>query len=394
MTQALKGISAVSLRPEAPPACEDREVRDLLALASRKTRHGRADLFNAISDLFERRGDTLQEGERQLMLEILRRLSQEVERSVRASLARRVAGNPALPAGLATLLASDDIEVAYPILVESAVLRDPDLIEIIRHRSMQHRLAVSVRPGLGEAVSAALVECGEEDVIVSLLSNTTARIGQDVMQHLVEESRRTDRYRQPLVSRDDLPRELARRMCAWVSAALRHHIVRHYEIDVHDLDDQLSGVVGEVGGQTDAEAAAESAAARLIDKLHGAGELTARFAVKALGQGQTTLFELTLAKLADLRPTLVRRIAYEPGGEALAVACRAIDVDPAAFLTIFKLTRKARGVGEELDQVGLRRLGRLYEQTSREAAEVVLRSWRRDKDYLAALRTLEGFTGA
>ena len=53
---------------------------------------------------------------------------------------------------------------------------------------------------------------------------------------------------------------------------------------------------------------------RLIEKLHAAGELTPAFAFGALQQGRIRLFELTLAKLAELRPVVLRRMLYETGG--------------------------------------------------------------------------------
>ena len=128
MSEALSAARIASTPMPVSTAGLDSEVGSLLALATKKSRQGRADLFTAISDLFERRGDTLSEAERELMLDILRRLTGEVERAVRAELARRVSDNERVPQQLLTLLANDEIEVAYPILAQSVVLRDPDLI--------------------------------------------------------------------------------------------------------------------------------------------------------------------------------------------------------------------------------------------------------------------------
>ena len=385
MGEALGGTSAVA---RSSTAAIDAEVGGLLAMAAKKDRQGRADLYGAIADLFERRGRALGDTERALMLDILRRLTGDVERAMRAALARRIAGNPEVPAELVALLASDEIEVAYPILVESALLRDPDLIEVIRHRSMQHQLAISVRKELSENVAGALVSGGHEDVIVSLLNNPGARISDDVMQHLVEESRRIDRFQRPLVGRRELSDRLARRMCAWVSAALRQHIAAHFDVDTRALDQDLSDIVA--AGVPD-DPAATSAAQRLVDKLHSAGELTPRFVIKSLSQGQITLFELAMGKLTDLEPVKVRRIAYAPGGEALAVACRAIGIDRAAFANVYKLTRHAIGGAEVDDHVGVKRLTKFYDNVSKEAAQAVVKQWALDDDYTAALANLGTF---
>lgn len=371
-----------------PAAIADAEVRRLFDLAREKSRAGRAGLFAAIAELFERRGDDLHAAERRLMGEILRRLSRDVEKQLRAKLAERLAARPEAPRELLLMLASDEIEVAYPILVESPALRDVDLIEVIRHRTLQHQLAVAIRKDLSETVSEALVETGCEDVIVALLSNPDARISATVMQHLAEESRRVDRYQTPLVRRPDLPKELARRMCMWVSAAVRKHIVEHYAIDPHDLDDEIDGAAREIALEAEAEAEGQSPAHSLVQKLHDAGELTPGFVLKSLSQGQITLFELSFARLTGLRPVLLRRIVYEPGGEGLAVLCRAIGVDAQVFLSMYRLTRKARAIVGQPSAGELKQLSDFYVEMTVDAAKLLLRKWLRDKDYLDALRAL------
>ncbi len=370
----------------------DDEARRLFELAREKTKSGRASLYDAISDLFERRGEELDERERELMLEILRQLSREVEMSVRKKLASRLAKRTDAPYDLMVMLANDRIEVAHDILVESPIIRDAELIEVIRHRTSQHQLAVAVRKDISEDVSGALVDNGSEDVIVTLLNNPDAQISATVMEHLVEESRRVDRYQNPLVKRQDLPNRLAAKMCNWVSAALRMHIVENFDIDVHDLDDEIAQTVGEItksdGDQSTDDDVVDTAAQKLIDKLYDAGELSPRFAVKSLSQGQITLFELSIAKLTGLRIRLTRRIIYEPGGEGLAVACRAIGVDRAVFVSMYRLTRKSRPKLDDPTDEDIRRLVEFYDRISADDAQLVLRKWLRDPDYLAALREL------
>ena len=59
------------------------------------------------------------------------------------------------------MLANDDIEVAYPILAFNKVLQDADLIEVIRHRTLEHQLVIAIREDVSEAVSDALVRTGK-----------------------------------------------------------------------------------------------------------------------------------------------------------------------------------------------------------------------------------------
>ena len=365
-----------------PPT--DEEARRLFELARTKTRDGRESLYDAIAEMFERRGDELDHHERDLMADILARLSHDVEMSVRAALANRLSSKPDAPAELINMLANDEIQVAYKILSSSPVLRDTDLVEVVRHRTLQHQLAVAIRRDLTEDVSAALVETGNEDVIVTLLNNQDARISSTVLEYLAEESKRIDAYQKPLVRRPDLPSQLAEKMYAWVSAAVRKYIVENFEVDVHDLDDELSRSMEDaIVSKPDEE---EAAAVRLVEKLNDAGELTPEFVLKSLRQGQISLFELSFAKLTGLRPVLMRRIIYEPGGEALGIACRAIDIDRPTFLLIYRLSRRAQTDGASLSKTEVVTLSRFYDQTTREAAFLVLRRWQRDQSFLNALR--------
>ena len=58
-----------------------------------------------------------------------------------------------------------------------------------------------MRAEVSAAVSASLVETGEETVIKRLLDNHNAEIARDTMAHLVEQSRRIDSLQKPLVHR-------------------------------------------------------------------------------------------------------------------------------------------------------------------------------------------------
>jgi len=194
------------------PPVRDSEVGELFKLAQEKSKEGRGSLYKAIGDLFERQADELQTVERAMMIEILERLSLDVELSVRSGLANRLSENGDAPNDLIHMQANDEVQAAYKILASSPILHDSDLIEVVRHRSMQHQLAVAIRKDVSEEVSAALVEAGTEDVIVTLLNNQDARILADVLDHLAEESKRVDNYQKPLVRRPDLPTELAERM--------------------------------------------------------------------------------------------------------------------------------------------------------------------------------------
>lgn len=368
----------------------------LLALARLRSDEGRAELFAVIGDLFHDRNDVLSAQERALMLDILEKLMRDVARDVRRRLALKLADAPGLPRELAILLANDEIDVATPILMRSPALQDVDLIEVIRHRSRQHILAVAMRRDISGTVSDALVETGDRDVIRTLLENQDAVIARATLAFLVEQSKSVDEFQEPLVRRRDLPADLARRMVYWVAAALRHALTQRFQIDIDTLDDRLEPVVKEEAAQAVAEAEAETAADVLTRALGDARQLTPRLLLQTLRRGEVLLFEAMFAEMSGLRLKLVSRLAYEPGGQGLAVAARGTGLNREEFATIFLLTRRARqGQGQGgMGQGGFApaELGRaleFFDRLSHAAAETVLNRWRRDPDYLFAIRSIE-----
>ena len=342
----------------------------------------------------------LSERERALMSDILGKLIGQFEQAVRKELAMRLADSAAVPSDLVVLLANDEIEVARPILLHSMVLSDEELIEIIHRRTMEHQLAIAMRRSLSARVSAALAETENVDVVKALLENDQAEISAATMEYLVEESRRVDDYQEPLLRREHLDPRLARRMYWWVSAALRSYIVRHFDIDLAQLDDEieetiarLAGCHGQAGtGDGESRPAAQPAAqfqgGKLAAQLARAGLITPELLVRTLRQGQILLFEHLFAAATGLDPVRVGRILLDPSARMLTIACRAIDMDREHFAAIY-LLRHQGSDRRVRDPRELSRIMRLFDSISVADAVQVVRQWRRDPAYVAAIEQIE-----
>lgn len=283
------------------------------------------------------------------------------------------------------MLANDDVEVAGPILLKSGVLRDADLMEIIKHRSTEHRLKIAGRNGLSEEVADALVENGEEDVIEALLNNDDAVLSRRASEYLVEESRRIDRFQEPLLRRPDLPPALGHRMFWWVSAALRKHILEAYAIDESALDEVIQESSRSPVGLPPATKRRASQAEKLVSDLADRGELSEQFLLRSLRQQYASAFTAGLARMADLDPKMAQRIVFDPGGEALTVACKAIGMDRAVFAPIFLLVRQIVDGGGAKDATVVEHVLRIYDRLAQDRAQHVLRFWQRDADYIEAI---------
>jgi uncharacterized protein (DUF2336 family) len=377
--------------PIAPPAPASGavDVDNLIQLARNKSAAARNELAGAINDLFLGKHDVLTESERALMTDILRHLIHDVEMTVRRDLAERLAHNPHAPRDLLKTLANDQIEVAHPILSRSQVLHNFDLIEIIHHRTMEHQLAIAMREDVPEEVADALVETGKGDVIAALLENPSARISRATMEYLVEQSKRIDRFQNPLVARPDLGPDLAKKMYWWVSAALRQHIVENFEVDPTDIDNTIESTVTEALRQAEDYDPTKTKPFELADRLAEAKGITPKLLIESLRHGEINLFEALFVKLTAIRLTLARRILFEAGGEGLALACKAVGIERRDFASIFVLSRRARPGKTPLGSAELTKVLEFYDSLDANAAQAVLSRWRRDPSYLDSIRRME-----
>ena len=358
----------------------------LVRLARDRSDAGRKAFADALSDLFVADGDSLGAPERTLMYEILHRVIRDIELAMRAEVSRQLAGQPDVPRNLAMALANDEIEVAYPILTLSTVLLDEDLIEVAHERTLEHQAAIATRPEVSEAVCGALVELGDESVITTLLKNPNAHIAGATLEYLVEESKRVNALQEPILRRADLPGDLAARMVFWVSAALRQYILDNFAIDEGTIDDALEATALDIIRSAPPRRRQSS---RLAAALGAEGALSPELLVSALRDGEMRLFVALFERMTGLSERLIMDLAREPGGEGLAIACKACGVGKAYFVAIFALLRRLRPGGERQIGQELRNVMSRYDRVADDAAKEIVLRWRRNIGYLAAIRDLK-----
>ena len=248
-------------------------------------------------------------------------------------------------------------------------------------------LAITMRRNVSETVTQALVDAGHEPVIISLLKNANAKISETTMEYLVEQSQRVDSFQEPILNRDDLNPQLAKRMFLWVSAALRQHIISEFDLDKSTVDELLEQVTSEeISGKPLPE---KKKVDQLADVLKDEGLVTVDMLLTALNEGEVPLFIALFSKVTKLREHLVQRLLFEQGGEGLAITCKAIGMSPDEFARLFELSKVAKAGTQEEIEKRLPLVASFYEATPRKAAIDVLRLWHRGSDYLGALRELD-----
>src|SRR5690606_36938397 len=91
----------------------------------------REEIYLAVASLYRIQGAGLNQRERELMRDILRRLTRDVEMAIRVALAQRLTEDTSAPHDLILLLVDDSIEVARPLILHSPLLTESDMLRLI-----------------------------------------------------------------------------------------------------------------------------------------------------------------------------------------------------------------------------------------------------------------------
>lgn len=351
----------------------------LVALARDRSTPARRALVEAVTEIPEAADALTSQRERKLMFDILRRLVHEAEMVVRRTISLRLSEMEDAPRDLVRVLANDKIEIAYPILTKSGALDDDDLIEIIEHRTFEHQLAVSIRSNISESVSDALVDTGDKNVIKCLLQNTTSEISRSTMEYLVEQSEREDIFRDPLVRRQDLGKDLAERMFLWVSQSLREVIVKDWDLDERTVERLITDAGKRNWQDTDTVEERQNKAQKLAEALDEQGLLSQESMMRILRNGDVALFVAMFGRFTKLEDGFVKRILFDPSGRALAAACISSGIDEEGFRTIYGFARKARSPANK-GRRDFQEALYYYARTPTEAANDIVKRWQEHPD--------------
>lgn len=322
----------------------------LLDLARSRQPADRERLLLAIADLCDapHAGDAMKTpGIQALLSSIFMSLVVEAERDIRHRLSQKLASADWAPNALVNVLALDDIEIARPIIAQSPVLLDVDLIRLLVEATIEHQIEVARRPNLPGTVISAILEKCEPAVMTALAGNATAELTAEDMKEMVEASRRIAAMRTPLSEHPKLTGQLAKRLYLWAGLALRHGLAQRFRLDVAILDEALAasiseahhGVSDDAPPRTSRDGEREAMEHRLVTKLYGAGQLRPGYLVRALREGRLNLFANALATLGGFELQQVQATLNSDRPELLALACSAVGIDRSVFPDILVMVR-------------------------------------------------------
>jgi uncharacterized protein (DUF2336 family) len=348
-------------------------LNQLIELAKEPSSERRRTLLREVTDIFVENPQGFSESERGHLADIMTHVASEMEARVRSELAYRLAEVVDTPREVLRQLASDEVEVARPILEKSRGLKEEDLIAIIQQKGGAHQELIAARDDVTTAVSGALVEHGNDTVLEKLVTNKGAQIDEETMKRVVKRAEANKDLHEPLVDRDDLSPELMHDMFWFVSSTLRETILSKATNLDPDMVNRLlreseERILLEMGS-----APPEKSRAHLyIEKMIAKRELNEALLVKLCREKQWPELVCGLAHLANIDEKTAKRVFFDKTGEGLAIACKASRFDRSTFSTFILL----RETGSQRSIEDTYKLLALYDEVPVDVAQRTMRFWR------------------
>ncbi len=344
----------------------------LLELAKEGSSEKRRELLRQITDVFLADPPDRTDRESQLFDEIVMAVAADLETQVRVELAKKVAVSNVPVQRTARRLAMDIIEVARPVIEHSKALTETDLLDVIKEKSQDHMMAVTKRPDIGENISSALVDKGEDRVVASLLENRTARMTRQTYEKVAERAEVSPVLHAPFVRNAHMPLDLLNNVYLKVETSLRREIMRKFHgVSPQELEAALEASRTHLSSAYGALPEDYQAAKDHVAALDKKGALKPPVLVQLLRENKRTAFLIAFAQLVDIEFDLGRRLVGGTDLDALAMLCRGSGFDRGLFVTLCILIADDGGGLSRTEQYS-----QLYEQVPVAAAQRALRFWK------------------
>lgn len=170
---------------------------------------------------------------RQATHEVLDALARDQAVRVRRILSETLADIADAPPDVIKRLARDvELVVCAPVLENSPVLTDEDLLEIISSPPVKGALsAISKRRGLSENLSDAIYATDDVEAIGVMLGNRSAQIREDTLNRIVDRADKVASWQGPLVTRPKLSRKAVLRLAEFVAENLLDSLKHRTDLD-------------------------------------------------------------------------------------------------------------------------------------------------------------------
>ena len=349
--------------------------------APRAAPRSRTALLKRLADVVCLPTSRINAFERSMTADLLVEMLRDANVSERERVARRLAMLVEMPGVLVRLLLRDELPVARALLVEAEKLSDADLIACLYQATVDHRRLIAQRRGVSEVVADALIDMGEASVIETLLRNDLAKLSHQGVENVVAATRDAQHLIPLLLRRPELRPSHAYVMFWWADAEARKTILQRFAVSREILQD----AVGDVFALASAEGWQDPLSRKALQFIERRQRNRAAIAkspydsldaaVAAGEAGITREIAEEISYLAGLKPMTGAKIFTDPGGEPLAILCKATGLPRQCLRQLWRGLRR-----QEVDRSGaidhaLERVLTVYDMVAVDRAQTVLRYW-------------------
>jgi uncharacterized protein (DUF2336 family) len=284
---------------------------DVERLMTDPSADSRAEMAVKLAGEFQ--AGSLSEAERRLAEEIFRVLTRDAAERVRKALAEQLKESQNLPHDVALALARDVDAVALPMLQNSAVLTDEDLIEIVRHADPGKQVAIAGRKSVSASLADALVESNNPDAVATLVKNEGAELGDEALSRVVDKFGAMTKIQEPLAARKTLPATVVERLVALASDSLHEFIVKRHDLPTGAASDLVLQIRERATAGILTASSPADEAEKLCRQLHRSGRLTPSLILRTVCLGDLSFLEAALAELVGIPAHNARLLIHDPG---------------------------------------------------------------------------------
>jgi uncharacterized protein (DUF2336 family) len=341
----------------------------------------RTSLLKRLADVVCLPASRVNAFERSVTADLLVDMLREAPLEDRVRVARRLASLGEIPASLVRLLLRDQLEVAQALLEHCQSLSDSDLLDCARTASVEHRRQIALRRGLGEVVSEAVAAPMEPGPVEALLRNDLARLSNVAIETIVAATREEPRFIPLLLRRPELRPHHAYVMFWWSDAESRKTILQRFAVSREVLQEATSDVFALAADEGWSDPIARKALQFIERRQRNRAALArSRFksleeAVLAARPGMTRETAEEISYLSGLKPMTGAKIFTDPGGEPLAILCKATGLSRNAVRALWQALRRPDADASGATSAALERTLTAYDTIAVDRAQTVLRYW-------------------
>lgn len=329
-------------------------------------------MTQAVVDILDAR---LSQSEQAIAADVLIELIKQAETDIRHSLSQRLAPRDDIHPSLLHFLAYDKIDVAEPILLESPLLSDTDLLYIIQSTTADHWRAISMRPDISANVVDSLIVKKDDGIAINLLNNKTISLEDIHLRKIKSLASESVDIAEHFLSYKSLPRAMAVDIYWHVSTVLRQKISKDYGVQAEEVNQALEDCIQDFSDtMLQPNAVRPSSLMREVaDMYHKEDRITDKLLVGSLRRRQGRFFLALFAKRTNLSIDIIWNMMRQIGGQGLAVACRAMNISKENFVSIFLLSRTIVKSNQPVDANELRMAMRYYDGLTYKMANEILK---------------------